>query len=234
MSDKTDTLQNETALSIPEDLRIGIRRALTQRYLQGLTIEEAFNLSRDFPSRDTYYKYLRISPGEMEELDAEAARIAAQRMRELLDVRQLRLTVHIQEQAALALDGAIINLKRIVDNEPWMFPDKYIVNSDGVGEWVPSNEYVRIYPRDVSEASRIIQSIGERGVVPALTQQIRAIIAAESSEKEEQPPPRPARVLGISPDFTRIEAIQADGTRYVAEVKRDNDVVDAEVSEPTP
>ena len=83
---------------------------------------------------------------------------------------------------------------------------------------------VRVYPRDINEAFRILQSIGRSGVMPE-GYPARANLTA--SRKEERKP-AVLPLLPVNANFSSVTATTPDGTRFTAKVEREGEVVEGE------
>ena len=100
-------------------------------------------------------------------------------------------------------------LNRIVNLDPWT----------NEGEDQP----VRIHPRDIADAARVIRDIARDGIISATQQQART---AESNVSASRDTAKPLPIIGIGATFTRIEAETPDGRRITASVDDSGDVIE--------
>ena len=201
-----------TANQLTDKEREAILKALVS-YYKGAHIAEALNETEGI-SKGTYYNRKEQYPDEIKRLHAEARAIA---LRErsgkqiAFEARQVEASMKLQQRAWDIVRDCLPVLERIVSGKPYI--------PEG------SDKSVRVYPRDINEAFRILQSIGRSGVMPERSLRER-ISVTEKPVATEKPPM--LSVLSIDPNFSSVTATLPDGRRFSATVQRDGEVVDGE------
>jgi len=219
-----DTSDTPTTLEktgpIPAKLKDGFLVALTARYGNGLRINQAFELP-DTPDRTTYYRYLKSHADEMHLIDSEARETAmyGQSGEQMsFDAEQFLVSTELQRLARDSLAPIIEHMAELAQGLPYTM---------GSGD---NERQVTPHPRDRVDAAKVVVMIAKEGVmngVQAWTRGMeRAISAGRASGKIEQKSLLP--MLGVSPDFSRVEATKPDGTKLIAAVEYGADVIDSE------
>ena len=203
-----------TTNQLSDKEREAILKALVSYYV-GAHITDALNETEGI-SKGTYYNRKEQYPDEIKQLHAEAKAIA---MRErsadqiAFEARQVTISMEIQQEAWDIVKGSLPVLERIVSGKP------YIPTG--------SDKPVRVYPRDINEAFRILQSIGRSGVMPEGHAKRVPIPASGKDDKK----PAMLPLLPVNANFSSVTATTPDGTRFTTKVDRDGEVVDGEAEE---
>ena len=204
--------ESMTTNQLAEKEREAILKALVSYYSGARHIAEALNQTEGI-SKGTYYNRREQHPDEIKRLHAEARSIA---LRErsghqiAFAARQVNASMEVQREAWAILEDNLPVLERIVSGKA------YIPQG--------SDKPIRVYPRDINEAFRILQSIGRSGVMP----EGRAPQAPVPSSGNEDKKPAMLPVLPVNANFSSVTAITPDGTRFTATVEREGEVVEAE------
>ena len=195
--------------------REAILKALVSYYSGAAHIADALNQTEGI-SKGTYYNRKEQYPEEIKQLHAEAKAIAMrQRFGDQIafEARQVNASMEIQREAWDIVRGSIPVLQRIVSGKPY--------TPEG------ADKPVRIYPRDINEAFRILQSIGRSGVMPE-GYAARAAVPAGGTEDRK---PAMLPLLPVNANFSSVTATTPDGTRFTAKVERDGEAVDPEAEQ---
>ena len=207
--------ESMTHNQLPEGEREAILKALVAYYRGAAHIAEALNQT-DGISKGTYYNRRERYPDEIYRLHAEA-KVIARRQRSgdqiAFEARQLDASMRVQQKAWAIMRDKLHVLERIVSGKP------YIPKG--------ADKPVRVYPRDINEAFRILQSVGRSGVMPE-GHRARAGVTA-GRKKERKPAVLP--MLPVNANFSSVTATTPDGTRFRATVQRDGEVVEGGVVE---
>ena len=161
-------------------------------------------------SRGTYYNRKEQCPDEIKRLHLEAKAIA---LRErsgdqiAFEARQVNASMEVQREAWAIMGDNLHVLERIVSGKP------YIPKG--------ADKPVRVCPRDINEAFRILQSIGRGGVMPD-GHAARATVTA-GRKKDKKPAVLP--LLPVNTSFSSVTATTPDGTRFPTKVDREGEVV---------
>ena len=199
-----------TTSQLTDKEREAILKALVSYYMGAAHIADALNQA-DGISKGTYYNRKEQYPDEIKRLHEEAKAIARrQRSGDQIafEARQLDASMRVQQKAWATMGEKLDVLARIASGKP------YIPKG--------SDKPVRVYPRDINESFRILQSIGRSGVMPE-GHPSRARVPA-SSKKERKPAVLP--LLPVNANFSSVTATTPDGTRFTAKVERDGEVVE--------
>ena len=199
-----------TTNQLAEKQREAILKAFVSYYTGARHIAEALNQT-DGISKGTYYNRKEKHPDEIKRLHAEARAIAMrQRSGDQIafEARQVNASMEIQQEAWDIVRDSLHVLERIVSGKPYI--------PEG------SDKPVRVYPRDINEAFRILQSIGRAGVMPE-GHATRVPIPASGKEDRK---PAMLPLLPVNANFTSVPATAPDGTRFTAKVERDGEVVE--------
>ena len=194
--------------------REAIVKALVS-YYKGAHIADALNQTEGI-SKGTYYNRKEQYPDEIYRLHAEAKAIA---MRErsgdqiAFEARQVNASMEVQREAWDIMRDNLHVLERIVSGKPYI--------PKGAGK------PVRVYPRDINEAFRILQSIGRSGVMP----EGHGRQAGRRKAKQQERKPVALPLLPVNANFSSVTATTPDGTRFTAKVERDGEVVEGGVGE---
>ena len=204
-----------TTNRLPDREREAILKALVSYYLGAALIADALNQT-DGISKGTYYNRKEQYPDEIKRLHAEAKAIA---MRErsgrqiAFEAQQASISMEVQREPWDIVKGSIPVLERIVSGKLYI--------PEG------ADKPVRVYPRDINEAFRILQSIGRSGVMPEGHAKRVPIPASGKDDKK----PAMLPLLPVNANFSSVTATTPDGTRFTTKVDRDGEVVDGEAEE---
>ena len=207
--------ESMTHNQLPDSEREAILKALVAYYMGAAHIADALNQTEGI-SKGTYYNRKEQYPDEIKQLHAEAKAIA---MRErsadqiAFEARQVTISMEIQQEAWDIVKGSLPVLERIVPGKP------YIPTG--------SDKPIRVYPRDINEAFRILQSIGRSGVMP----EGHAARARVTAGRKEETKPTVLPLLPVNSNFSSVTATTPDGTRFTAKVEREGEVVEGGVGE---
>ena len=204
--------ESMTHNQLPDSEREAILKALVAYYMGAAHIADALNQTEGI-SKGTYYNRREQYPDEIRRLHEEAKAIARrQRSGDQIafEARQLDASMRVQQKAWATMGEKLDVLARIASGKP------YIPKG--------SDKPVRVYPRDINESFRILQSIGRSGVMPE-GNAARATVTA-GRKKERKPAVLP--MLPVNANFSSVTATTPDGTRFTAKVERDGDVVDGQ------
>ena len=124
------------------------------------------------------------------------------------EARQVSVSMKIQREAWGIVRDSLPVLERIVSGESYM--------PGG------SDRPVRVYPRDINEAFRILQSVGRSSVMP---EGHATRVPTPASGKEDKKPVM-LPLLPVNANFSSVTATTPDGTRFTAKVERQGEVVE--------
>lgn len=119
-----------------------------------------------------------------------------------------------------------------VQQEAW----DIVRDSLHVLEWIVSGNYtyqkaatkpIRVYPRDINEALRILQSVGRAGVMPEGNSPQRVSVTEKPAVIEKSMLP----LLPVNANFSSVTVTTPDGARFAARVERDGEVVEGAAEE---
>ena len=210
-----DMADSMTANQLTDKEREAILKALVSYYMGAAHIADALNRTEGI-SKGTYYSRKEQHPDEINRLHAEAKAIAMrQRSGDQIafEARQVNASMEIQREAWDIVRHSVPVLERIVSGKPYI--------PEG------ADKPVRVYPRDIKEAFRILQSIGRAGVMP---ERYAAQAPIPAGGKEDRKPAM-LPLLPVNANFSSVTATTPDGTRFTAKVERDGEVVDGKAEE---
>ena len=143
-----------TANRLTDKEREAILKALVSYYMGAAHIADALSQTKGI-SKGTCYNRKAKHPDEIKRLHAEAKAIAMRERsghRIAFEARLVNVSMKIQREAWDIVGDSLPVLERIVSRKPYI--------PEG------SDKPIRVYPRDISEAFRILQSIGRGGLMP--------------------------------------------------------------------
>ncbi len=206
--------------NISDEERADLKEALTIYYSVGGPITEAF-VQVESGLIDRYYRRKKKYPEEIEEIHAEA-QAAAQKLvssRRLdVDAELERKSRDIQRQAVKALMAGLPNLELIAMGGPLEIVNK------GTGEVTT----VPVYPRNQAQATRVLLNLARDGIVP---RKRGPRTSAGGGMEKQDGAVLSLPVLGVPPDFSKLEYTKPDGRRISAAVERDGDVLEPDDEE---